>query len=151
MPRSRPFGRGTGSSRGLRTEHFVLPFLVAAVTLAFLVVRGGGSVAAAAGDPCAVPVTNPIACENSKPGMPPANWQIDGIGDESIQGFATAISVDVGETEKFKIKTPGSKSHLNIIRLGYYGDDGARMIEAGIKPSATLPQSQPECLHQEAT
>ncbi len=129
----------------------MLPVLVAAIALAFVLVRGGGSVAAAAGDPCAAPVTNPIACENSKPGIPPANWQIDGIGDESIQGFATAMSVDIGETEKFKIKTPSSKYHVNIIRLGYYGGDGARMIEAGIKPSATLPQSQPECLHQEAT
>ena len=45
------------------------------------------------------------------------------------------MSVNVGETEKFKIKTPASKYHLNIIRLGYYGGDGARMIEAGIKPS----------------
>jgi hypothetical protein len=96
-------------------------------------------------------VSNPIACENSKPGIPPANWQIDGIGDESIQGFATAISVDVGETEKFKIKTPASKYHVDIMRLGYYGGDGARMIEANVKPTATLPQAQPECLHQEST
>lgn len=127
-------------------------FAAFAAALAIVLQTGGGvGTAAAAGDPCAAPVTNPIACENSKPGTPPSEWQINGIGSESIQGYATAVSVNVGETENFKIKTPSTGYHINILRLGYYGGDGARTIESGIKPSASLPQTQPECMHQETT
>src|SRR6185436_11224394 len=42
--------------------------------------------------------SNPIVCENAKPGNPPSDWDIVGAGDPSIQGFATAISVNLGET-----------------------------------------------------
>src|SRR6202012_3496771 len=89
-----------------------------------------------------------IVCENSKEGVEPDEWQIEGIGDETIQGFATQISVNVGQTESFKINTPSTKYHINILRLGYYGGDGARMIESNIKPSVSLPQTQPECMHE---
>src|SRR5262249_7529926 len=68
-----------------------------------------------------------------------------------IQGFATAISVNAGETERFKIKTDASHYHLRILRLGYYEGDGARVIEPSFEPSAKLPQKQPECLHEEKT
>ncbi len=126
---------------------FLFALIVTAVALAQL---GGPTVAtAAAADPCAAPVTNPIACENSKPGA--TDWEIKGIGDESIQGFATQISVNVGETESFKIKTDASKYHLRILRLGYYGGDGARVIEPSFQPSASLPQKQPPCMHEEKT
>jgi Domain of unknown function (DUF4082)/Fibronectin type III domain/Bacterial Ig domain len=127
--------------------------LVALVALAFLM-RAGGGVDTASGaetNPCAAPVTNKVACENSKEGLAPDEWQIREIGDETIQGFATKMNVNIGETESFKIKTPSPNYHVNIIRLGYYGGDGARMIASNIKPSATLPQTQPECLHEEKT
>jgi hypothetical protein len=94
---------------------------------------------------------NPIVCENALPGDPPADWQIKGIGAASIQGFATSMSVNVGQTESFKIDTPASSYHIDILRLGYYGGDGARLIATNIKPTATLPQSQPECLHEAST
>src|ERR1700744_403516 len=116
----------------------------------FVTEAGGGVTSAAAAETglCAVPVQNPVACENSKPGVEPEKWQVDGIGDETIQGFATQISVDVGQTESFKIKTPSTKYHIDILRLGYYGGDGARMIQAGIKPTPTPPQTQPGCMDQ---
>jgi hypothetical protein len=126
--------------------------LLAMVGGAALALHAGGPTAGAAeANPCAPPIANPIVCENSKPGYPPANWQINGIGDESIQGFATAQSVDVGETESFKVKTTSSNYHVDILRLGYYGGDGARLIASNIKPSAALPQKQPECMHEEST
>ncbi len=56
------------------------------------------------------------------------------------------MSVNVGQTESFKINTPASAYHINILRLGYYGGDGARTVASNIKPTATLPQSQPACL-----
>jgi Domain of unknown function (DUF4082)/Fibronectin type III domain/Bacterial Ig domain len=139
------------SSRTLSRLAVALLAVFAMATVLVLSGGGSGTAAAAETNPCAVPVTNPVACENTKPGVPPEQWQVEGIGDETIQGFATAISVNVGGTESFKIKTPSTKYHVNILRLGYYGGDGARMIESNIKPTASLPQTQPECMHEEAT
>ena len=101
---------------------------------------------AAAAGPCDLPVVTPVACENSKPGTPASNWQVNGIGDSSIQGYATSMSVDKGQTIRFKIKTTASAYHVDVLRLGYYQGLGARMWQANIRPSATLPQTQPSCI-----
>jgi hypothetical protein len=34
-----------------------------------------------------------------------SEWDVSGAGDPSIQGFATDISVNKGETVSFKVKT----------------------------------------------
>jgi hypothetical protein len=101
-------------------------------------------------DKCAS-APNPNVCENALPGDAPSNWQVQGVGDPTIQGYATSMSVDVGQTEYFKIDTPSSSYHINILRLGYYGGDGARLVASNIKPTATLPQTQPECLTEAST
>ncbi len=90
-------------------------------------------------------------CENALPGDAPSNWQVKEVGDTTIQGFATSMSVDVGETEHFKIDTPASAYHIEILRLGYYGGNGARLVASGITPTAKLPQSQPACLKEPST
>jgi hypothetical protein len=94
-------------------------------------------------DPCS-PKINPVACENSLPGTPQSVWDSD-PADTSIEGFATQMSLNHGDTEQFKINTPSTNYHIDIYRLGYYSGDGARKI-ATVKPSATLPQVQPPCL-----
>ncbi len=94
--------------------------------------------------PCDPP-NNEIVCENSKQGNPPSEWELEGAGDPSIQGFATDISVNQGDTVHFKIKTPATAYHLDIYRLGYYGGDGARKVAANVAPTATLPQIQSAC------
>jgi hypothetical protein len=94
---------------------------------------------------------NPVACENQLPGDPPSDWQVQGVGDPSIQGYATSMSVNVGQTVYFKIKTPSTAFHFDILRLGYYQGNGARKIASNLKPSATLPQSQPDCLTDSST
>ena len=104
---------------------------------------------ASAAGPCDPPV-NVIVCENSKPGAPPSEWDIDGSGDDTIQGFATDISVNKGERIDFKINTPAAAYTIDIYRTGYYGGNGARKI-ASVTPSAGLPQAQPACLFDEAT
>ena len=88
---------------------------------------------------------NPISCENQLPGNPPSDWDISGAGDDTVQGFATDISVNVGQTIGFKIKTDAADYKLDIYRMGYYSGMGARKV-ATISPSATLPQVQPACL-----
>jgi hypothetical protein len=94
---------------------------------------------------------NPVACENEKPGSPPDNWQVSGAGDASIQGYATSMGVNRGQTIRFKVKTPSSNYHIDIYRLGYYQGNGARLQAAGIRPTASLPQTQPACLVTAAT
>ncbi len=100
---------------------------------------------ASAAGPCGPPVTSVIACENTLPGDPPSDWQVSGAGDPTIQGFATAMSVNVGETESFKINTPAKAYHIDILRVGYYQGNGARKIVNNMLPTATLPQTQPTC------
>jgi hypothetical protein len=95
--------------------------------------------------PCDPPISNPILCENTRSGNPSSQWSITGAGDASIQGFATDISYNLGDTVRFKINTPSTNYHLDIYRLGYYGGLGARLV-ATVSPSVALPQSQPACL-----
>jgi hypothetical protein len=115
-------------------------FLLAAFTL---LLAPAASPAQLSG-PCALPVTNEIACENTKAGTPESVWGIDGAGDPSIQGFATSISVNRGATVSFKIKSATSNYKINIYRLGWYGGDGARLMASNLTPSNTA--AQPACL-----
>ncbi len=39
------------------------------------------------------------------------------------------MSVNKGQTVQFKIKSATSNFHIDILRLGYYGGDGARVLE----------------------
>jgi len=105
--------------------------------------------AATAFGQCSSP-PNPIVAENCLTGTPESVWQVDGIGDPTIQGFATDISVNQGSTINFKISTPARAYTIQIFRIGYYGGNGARQV-ATISPSATLPQTQPACLTDTTT
>ncbi|MCU1271981.1 MAG: hypothetical protein JWN74_3275, partial [Acidobacteriaceae bacterium] len=96
---------------------------------------------------CSSPA-NQIEAENCKPGS--TGWGINGSGDLTIQGFATDISYNVGQTVNFKINTTATSYQLQIFRMGYYQGNGARLITA-IAPSAQLPQSQPACLTNSTT
>jgi Domain of unknown function (DUF4082)/Concanavalin A-like lectin/glucanases superfamily/Fibronectin type III domain/Bacterial Ig domain/Viral BACON domain len=95
--------------------------------------------------------SNPVACENAKTGSAPSSWQVSGAGDTSIQGYATTMSVNKGETIRFKVKTSVSSYHIDIYRLGYYQGNGARLQQGGIRPTASLPQTQPSCLTTAST
>src|SRR5215472_6003818 len=96
---------------------------------------------------CANP-PNAIVAENCNAGT--TEWQVGGLGDLTIQGFATDISVNVGQTISFKISTPANSYHIDIYRMGYYGGTGGRYITT-VHPSAQLPQAQPACLTDPST
>ena len=100
--------------------------------------------------PCTAPIVNPTVCENSKTGNPKSEWDINGSGSSSIQGFTGDISVNKGGTIVFKIDTPATAYRLDLYRMGYYGGAGARKI-ATIRPSISLPQNQPNCLNNAST
>jgi hypothetical protein len=94
-------------------------------------------------DPCRTP-TNKVVAENCKPGNPREEWDVYNGGDPDIQGFATDMSIDLGERVEFKIKTHSPKYRIDIYRTGWYGGQGARLVQT-VRPSVQLPQAQPEC------
>jgi len=93
---------------------------------------------------------NAISVENQNPGDPASEWDVSGSGDESIQGFATDISVAIGGTVSFKIDTDATDYRIDVYRLGWYGGLGARKV-ATVEPSAALPQAQDPCLTEPAS
>jgi len=105
---------------------------------------GAAQPGAAAPNPCASPA-NKIVAENCRPGNPRTEWDINASGDLTIQGFASAMSVNLGENIDFKVRTHSPKYRIDIYRMGWYGGSGARLIQT-IQPSVPLPQAQPDCL-----
>src|SRR3954454_9185730 len=95
-PRGETVSRTEESRRARRNAGIwaALLGLAAALTLSL-----GGTAPAANG--CTL---NQVACENQLPGNPRTEWDVNGSGDPSIQGYATDISVDHGQTVRFKVK-----------------------------------------------
>jgi len=100
-------------------------------------------------DPCAEPA-NAIVAENCLAGAPATEWDINGWGDPSIQGFGHDMSISSGETIRFKVLTDSDDYRLDVYRMGYYDGMGARLVDT-VEPSAELPQEQPDCLTDPAT
>src|SRR3954463_50886 len=123
----------------MRTARRLLPggFVLLATLLALALAP-----AASRADACSPP-TNPVACENSKPGAEPLDWEVDNNGDSAIQGYATSMSVNVGDTINFKIKSSTAAYHLDIYRLGYYQGLRAPPMASNVAPANTAPQ--PAC------
>jgi len=78
----------------------------------FLSTALGSGAELAQAAPCDPPIQNAIVCENSKPGSPASEWDVTGGGDPNLQGFATDIGVDHGQTVHFKVDTSYSAYHL---------------------------------------
>src|SRR5215469_2656167 len=150
MTRHPAVGGSAMSATGslVRTPRLVIGLLLAVLLGVLSLV---GTQPASAAGPCGPPVTSVIACENTQPGDPTSDWQVSGQGDTTIQGFATSMSVTAGQTVTFKINTPSTKYHIDILRVGYYQGDGARIVAKAILPTATLPQSQPACKNDTAS
>ncbi|MDR6506665.1 DUF4082 domain-containing protein [Arthrobacter oryzae] len=140
----------SSADRTLKAFKRVIFLLAIAMVAALLPVAAPSALLpfAFAADPCA-PLVNAIACENSKTGSPPSEWDIIGAGDSDIQGFATEISVNAGQPINFKVDTNASNYTIAIYRTGWYQGLGARKI-ANVTPSA-FRQAQPQCLSDVAT
>ena len=99
----------------LKSHPIISSILIASVAFSTLLVATRSAYGS-----CTNPA-NAIEAENCQPGSPASEWDVDGAGDLSIQGFATDISVNVGGTVYFKIDTDASKYTIDIYRIGYYG------------------------------
>ncbi|QSZ49196.1 DUF4082 domain-containing protein [Arthrobacter sp. D5-1] len=130
---------GTSANRPQRVlKGFLVPLVIATVA-ALLPLTAPAAVAAG---PCD-PVVNAVVCENSKTGSPASEWDIDGAGDDTIQGFSTEISVNAGQPIRFKVDTNAPNYTIAIYRTGWYAGNGARKV-ADVTPSV-LRQNQPAC------
>src|SRR4051812_48042502 len=67
-----------------------------------------------------------IAEENRLPGT--AEWELRHFQDD-IEGFASATSVNQGESLEFYVNTNASTFDITIYRSGYYGGTGGRLIK----------------------
>ena len=122
-------------SHGLRYDAGRFRVLVAlgALVLAPLLV------APAARASCGSPA-NAIEAENCQPGTPASTWDIAGAGSESLQGYATDISVDQGQTVHFKVDTDASDYRLDIYRWA----GTAATVRAGWPRSSRRLAAAPE-------
>lgn len=94
------------------------------------------AVVATAADPCGSG-SNPVVCENSKPGTPMSDWfAANAYGN--VMGYTSQQSVQAGETVQFKVQSP-TPYHVSVYRLGYYGGNGARMQSTAAQAAATYP------------
>jgi len=48
------------------------------------------------------------------------------------------------------VRTPATAYRLDVYRMGYYDGMGARLVDQ-LRPSAPLPQAQPDCLYEAET
>ena len=84
---------------------------------------------------------NDVVTENALPGNPIAEWGVPNFRDNRIAGFSTRMSLNVGETVRFKISVEAAAPYtLKIYRLGYYGGNGARlMADLGVLAGVAQP------------
>jgi hypothetical protein len=92
-------------------------------------------------------MSNSIVQENQLPGNPDTEWDLSGPASGNIEGFAVDISVNRGQTVKFKISTDSNNYRIDIYRLGYYAGLGARKVATSVASGGVsilrMPSVQP--------
>jgi hypothetical protein len=73
---------------------------------------------------------NAIVTENANAGNPISEWGVPDFRDNRIAGFANKMSLNRGETVQFRINVQsGANYTIKIYRIGYYGGNGARLMD----------------------
>ena len=83
-------------------------------------------------------MANLIVQENLLLGSPDTEWDLAGAASTNIEGFATDISFNRGDTVSFKINTNSANYRIDIYRLGYYGGRGARKLATLLQTTASV-------------
>jgi hypothetical protein len=105
----------------------------------------GGTSQSGSPPPPPPPPGNPIVTENRKQGDP--SWVINNLAqNHEIEGYASAPSVNRGETISFFVNTPESGYTMKIFRMGWYGGAGGRLMMDPISLPGTQqpPPSAPD-------
>src|SRR5581483_9112631 len=70
---------------------------------------------------------NPIQAENARAGT--TAWQLDNASENrEIEGYASAVSINRGESITFFVSTSDPTYTVEIFRTGWYGGTGSRRI-----------------------
>jgi hypothetical protein len=73
---------------------------------------------------------NAIVTENANAGNPISEWGVPDFRDNRIAGFATKMSLNRGQTVRFKINVQSGATYtIKIYRIGYYGGNGGRLMQ----------------------
>ena len=79
------------------------------------------------------PSDNPVIQENNCSGAGSAGWILSNFND-NVAGFATQTSVNLGTSVSLKIgrvnTAAPSSVNIDVYRMGYYGNEGGRLITA---------------------
>lgn len=90
---------------------------------------------------------NPVQLENRKPGT--SAWVLaKPARNHEIEGYASATSVNRGETLRFYVNTLAPTYRLTIYRMGWYGGLGARQVSG---PTELTGYRQPSPVHDQDT
>src|SRR5262245_51665270 len=90
---------------------------------------------------------SPISIENQKAGT--TDWIITRpAGHHEIEGYASATSVNRGETIRLFVNTTAPSYRLTVYRMGWYGGLGARQV---LGPISRPGRQQPEPYRDQAT
>jgi hypothetical protein len=80
--------------------------------------------------------SNPIQLENAKPGT--SAWQITTeASNHEIEGYASASSINRGESISLYVHTTDPSYTIEIYRMGWYGGLGARQVAGPIVRTGT--------------
>ncbi|HEX6519269.1 MAG TPA: N,N-dimethylformamidase beta subunit family domain-containing protein, partial [Streptosporangiaceae bacterium] len=131
--------------RGARSRNRLLRLLAAPM----VTVLAGALLVFLPASPAHAACGNAIACENQQTGTPQTTWDVSSYST-AIEGFADPFSVNVGGTINFKIRTSLTAYAIDIYRMGYYNNNGARKITS-LTPNLLVSQNQPACNTNTAT
>jgi len=91
---------------------------------------------------------NPIPAENARAGD--ANWRAGFTNPfaKQIEAYADRVSASAGETVRLMVRSDSSRTaSWALLRLGWYGGAGARVLTSG----TTQVSAQPACLTEKGT
>ncbi|MEU8266259.1 DUF4082 domain-containing protein [Sphaerisporangium sp. NPDC049002] len=85
---------------------------------------------------------NKITCENSLTGNDRTEWDTNPHG--TVEGYGDQMSVNVGQTVNFKVRSAALNLQVDIYRMGYYQGNGARKI-ISVPATTSVSRNQPSC------
>ncbi|HEU4686471.1 MAG TPA: N,N-dimethylformamidase beta subunit family domain-containing protein [Nitrospira sp.] len=82
---------------------------------------------------------NPVSLENLRGGT--TGWQLTRPAvHHEIEGYASAVSIERGESLDLFVSTANTAYRLDVYRMGWYGGAGARLVSGGIvRPGRLQP------------
>ncbi|MFC4588892.1 DUF4082 domain-containing protein [Sphaerisporangium corydalis] len=85
---------------------------------------------------------NKITCENQNEGSDRTEWDTNPHG--TVEGYGDQMSVNLGQTVNFKVRSTALTLRVDIYRMGYYQGNGARKITT-VPATTSVSRFQPNC------